>query len=118
MRKCVGCGDCCGHYLPLTAQEIAEIILYTQEHGIKPNYTGIDCPWLAKNRTCAIYKARPSICKAYHCVKHMRGTMEGKPTDYHVYNTERLFIMGDMTHYDALAGLMGNANSYGNMIEG
>ncbi len=117
MRKCIGCGDCCGHYLPLTAKEIAEISLYADENGIKPNWTGIDCPWLLPNRICAIYKARPAICRAYHCDRSKAGTMPCMPTDYHIYNTERLFIDGDMTHYDALAGLFDGRN-YKLLIKG
>ena len=105
MRKCIGCGECCGHYLPLTAKEIAEISLYAYEHGIEPRWHATDCPWLAKNRTCAIYEVRPSICRAYHCEYARAKQMDGNPDDYHVYNTTRVFMDGDLTHYDALAQL-------------
>ena len=107
VRACIGCGGCCGHYLPLTDAEIERICAYADEHGIRPRWTGIDCPWLADNKTCAIYEARPSICAAYHCRRSKAEPIAGDPADYHVYNTERLFVLGDRTHCDALAELAG-----------
>lgn len=106
-RKCVGCGECCGHYLPMTTYEIAQIRLHTVVNMIEPRPHPTDCPWLAKNRTCAIYKARPAICRAFHCEPGLRGRMPGRPEDYHVYNTSRLFIDGDERTYDGLVELAG-----------
>lgn len=106
MRKCIGCGECCGHYLPMTAKEIADISLYAHEHGIEPRFHLTDCCWLAKNRTCAIYKVRPAICRAFHCERGKATAMQGNPSDYHVYNTTKVFMSGDMTHYDGLIGFV------------
>lgn len=103
MRPCIGCGQCCGHYLPLSEEDITRASEYAKDHGIEPNRTGVDCPWLAKNRTCSIYEARPAICRAFHCDRSKAKTMPGALEDYHVYNAERLFIDGDRTTYDALA---------------
>ena len=83
-------------------EEIAGVSLYAAERGIEPRETGIDCPWLAKNRMCAVYEARPAICRAYHCVRGLAGRMPGKASDYHVYNTEAVFLRGDLTRYDGL----------------
>jgi Fe-S-cluster containining protein len=105
LRACKGCGDCCGHYLPLADNEIAEIWRYTKEHGIEPRWTGRSCPWLTEDSTCAIYDVRPSVCRAYHCVKGLAGTIPGDGSGHHIYNTERLFIYLDVTTYDALADL-------------
>lgn len=110
-RKCIGCGECCGHYLPLTRGEIAQIRLYTVVNMIEPREHPTDCPWLAKNRTCAIYKVRPAICRAFHCDRSQSKTMPGKPGDYHIYNTSHLFIEGDETTYDGLVELAGAFNS-------
>lgn len=106
-RKCIGCGECCGHYLPMTRAEIAQIRLHVVVNMIEPRPHPVDCPWLAKNRTCAIYKVRPAICRAHHCERSLEGRMPGRPGDYHIYNTSRLFIEGDETTYDGLAELAG-----------
>ena len=106
-RKCVGGGECCGHYLPMTRAEVAQIRLYTVVNMIEPRPHPTDCPWLAKNRTCAIYKVRPAICKAFHCERDLEGRMPGRPEDYHIYNTSRLFIEGDERTYDGLTELAG-----------
>ena len=109
-RKCIGCGECCGHYLPMTRAEIAQIRLHVVVNDIEPRPDPVDCPWLKKNKTCAIYSVRPAICKAYHCKGSLAGRMPGKPEDYHIYNTSRLFIEGDERTYDGLiefAGALG-----------
>ena len=106
VRKCVGCGKCCGHYLPMSSQDIERVRRYAREHGTEPRWTGIDCPWLADNKTCAVYEARPDVCKAYHCDSRMSGHIDSDPADYHIYNTERLFMLGDETTYDALLSLV------------
>ena len=105
IQKCIGCGMCCGHYLPLSDADIERARSYAEEHGIKPNWTGVDCPWLANNKTCTIYDARPDVCRAYHCNSSKIGHIDADPTNYHIYNTERLFIDGDRTHYDYLMEL-------------
>lgn len=105
IQKCIGCGKCCGHYLPLTDEDIRRVSDYAEKHGIEPHWTGVDCPWLADNNTCAVYEVRPDICRAYHCDARKAGAIDGQPQDYHIYNTERLFIEGDRTQYDYLIEL-------------
>lgn len=105
IQKCIGCGKCCGHYLPLSDEDIRRVSAYAQEHGVEPRWTGVDCPWLADNWTCSVYQARPDVCRAYHCDARKAGAIDGQPQDYHVYNTERLFIYGDDTRYDYLTEL-------------
>lgn len=106
-RRCAGCGECCGHHLPMTG---AEIRLYCAANTIEPRAHPTDCPWLAANRTCAIYRVRPSICRAFHRDRKLAESMPGRPEDYHTYNTARLFIGGDERTYDGLrefAGALG-----------
>ena len=120
-QKCIGCGECCGHYLPMTAKEIADIQLYVYDHNISPNPSPMSCPWLAKNLTCAIYQVRPAICRAFHCDRARAGKMPGEARDYHVYNTMRLFTEGDMTHYDGLVEIAAGAfggESFGALFAG
>lgn len=107
VQKCVGCGRCCGHYLPLSDEDIKRVKSYIEKHDIIPRWTGIDCPFLADNRTCVVYEVRPAICRAYHCDVRKVNVMGMDPDDYHVYNTERLFIYGDDARYDYLKELAG-----------
>lgn len=76
---CVGCGNCCGNYLPLTEDEIKRIKRYVKRHGIKEQRHLIPladaafdlmCPFLdtgkAKDK-CTIYSVKPEICTSFLC---------------------------------------------------
>ena len=69
---CDGCGECCSNFLPLTRNEITELKAYVKEHGIKQTGSGMECPFLDKAKPwkkCAVYEARPLICRDYQCNK-------------------------------------------------
>lgn len=68
---CRGCGECCSRFLPLSKKDIERIKAYTEENDIKQRPEGADidltCPYLTEDKVCAIYEARPDICRAYRC---------------------------------------------------
>lgn len=33
----------------------------------------LTCPWLTDSGECAVYAARPEVCRAYRCDLHKRG---------------------------------------------
>lgn len=61
-----GCGECCGILFPSMA-EIREIKQWCRLHSIQ--YKGFDipvgedCPYLGAGKQCAIYPARPFLCR-------------------------------------------------------
>lgn len=75
--NCLGCGECCSRFLPLSAYDVGRIEEHVSERGIeqRPERGGIDllCPYLTEDRKCAIYDARPDICRCYRCDEHARG---------------------------------------------
>lgn len=74
---CKGCGECCSRFMPLSTRDIEVAKRYVEAHGIeqKSERGDIDmiCPYLTDEHTCAIYEARPDICRAYRCDLHARG---------------------------------------------
>ena len=82
--KCTECGECCGHILPISKQEIINIKRYVKVHNIAPMPKNIfkigmtmplknmNCPFFDYTKSthkCKIYPVRPDICKAYKCDK-------------------------------------------------
>jgi len=61
-----GCGKCCGILYPSMA-ELRNIKEYCERKRIEFksfNYTtGVDCPYLAADKSCQIYEARPFLCR-------------------------------------------------------
>lgn len=53
---CRGCGECCSRFLPVSPFDLL-------------------CPYLTDGRECAVYAARPEICRAYRCDRHKRGEL-------------------------------------------
>lgn len=70
MRCDRGCGECCG-IVPTSRVEADAVRDYAAANGIKPVAQGTTCPWY-QNGGCAVYPARPFICKAYGHVEAMR----------------------------------------------
>lgn len=71
---CVGCGECCGNFLPMSTEEVETIHRYLKRHRIKEQrhnaMMGVDatCPFRdEKNRKCLIYSIRPDICRSFMC---------------------------------------------------
>lgn len=77
--KCVGCGKCCSNLLPLSNEEIKDILRYIRKYHIKEQkhilpttepVFDLTCPFLNEsggNEKCTIYPARPHICRVFVC---------------------------------------------------
>ena len=78
---CKGCGECCSRFLPLSSHDIERIKVYTLEDSIEQREPQADidmiCPYLTDERLCAIYDARPDICRSYRCDLHAKGVLLG-----------------------------------------
>lgn len=74
---CKGCGECCSRYIPLNAADVIRLRGYVKSHGIeqRPRRANIDltCPYLTDDSECAVYEARPTICRMYRCDRHAKG---------------------------------------------
>lgn len=74
---CRGCGECCGSLLPLSEKDIKRIKDYVSVHDINKNETDdFACPYITEEKVCAIYSARPDICRAYRCDFQAEGYTE------------------------------------------
>lgn len=78
--KCIGCGQCCSDFLPLSVSEIKDIKRYVAKKKIQPtiraNVLSVEpmidlvCPFLDDSKDCdkcKIYPVRPMICKIFKC---------------------------------------------------
>lgn len=77
---CKGCGECCSRFLPMSKFDMQRLCNYVRKHNIKPQKRvarGIDlmCPYLTDTKECAVYHARPEVCRTYRCDKHVRGEL-------------------------------------------
>lgn len=77
---CKGCGECCSRFLPLSTFDVQRLSNYVFKHGVKPHEKtdgafDLTCPYLDENKECAVYIARPEVCRAYRCDKQMRGEL-------------------------------------------
>ena len=74
---CSKCGECCGDILPLDQEDvdkISEYVLENKIHSIAATLimqNKLQCPYYTGNKEkgCAIYPARPKVCKLYKCDK-------------------------------------------------
>lgn len=72
---CSQCGGCCSSLIPITDQELTYMRRYADKISFKPEIPNCDptviylkCPFLdAKTNACAIYPARPDVCRAFSC---------------------------------------------------
>ena len=77
LGRCSKCGECCGHVLPLDQTDLDQIVEYVVKNNIHSNATQLilqnklQCPYYTgkKDKGCAIYQARPKICRYYKCDK-------------------------------------------------
>lgn len=70
--SCMRCGRCCIDLLWVSEAEIQAMQYYTAKHGIGEQNRNIDtCPFLDRENDCAIYEARPLICREYECSRDM-----------------------------------------------
>lgn len=76
---CRGCGECCSRFLPVSPFDRVRLELYVLRNGIEPAEPRAEydllCPYLTDGRECAVYAARPEICRAYRCDRHKRGEL-------------------------------------------
>ena len=75
---CKGCGECCSRFLPMSEFDMQRLSNYVFDHDVKPHMEvdgaiDLTCPYLDENKECAVYTARPEVCRAYRCDKHVRG---------------------------------------------
>lgn len=74
---CSKCGECCGSILPLDQEDLDKIVEYVLSNKIHSTSTvlvmqnKLQCPYYTGNKVkgCAIYPARPKICRFYKCDK-------------------------------------------------
>ena len=76
--NCKGCGECCARFLPMSEFDLQRLYVYVQKHHIKPHkHTAgaidLTCPYLTDTKECAVYHARPEVCRTYRCDKQVRG---------------------------------------------
>lgn len=79
--QCSRCAGCCSSSLPVTPAELKAMKAYADKIGYVPKLPDkkdciyLMCPFLKQGsvleikRTCAIYDARPEICRAFICNK-------------------------------------------------
>lgn len=93
--KCTKCGECCGSILPIDQEDANKIQDYVVEHQIFLQRQmlvmcqKLQCPYYTgkKDKGCAIYEARPKICKYYQCnkktmpIEELRTMIEAIPVD-------------------------------------
>lgn len=76
---CRGCGECCSRFLPVSPFDRVRLEAYVHRHGVEPTAPRADydllCPYLTDGCECAVYAARPEICRAYRCDMHKRGEL-------------------------------------------
>lgn len=80
--NCKGCGECCSRFLPMSEFDMQRLSNYVFKHNVKVHEVvkgtlDLTCPYLDKNKECAVYTARPEICRAYRCDKHVHGEIPG-----------------------------------------
>ncbi len=78
--NCKGCGECCARFLPVSEFDMQRLYVYVQKHHIKPHkHTActidLTCPYLTDAKECAVYHARPEVCRMYRCDKQVRGEL-------------------------------------------
>ena len=74
---CSKCGECCGAILPLDQEDVdkmSDYVLENKIHSITATLimqNKLQCPYYTGNKEkgCAIYPARPKVCKLYKCDK-------------------------------------------------
>ena len=76
---CRGCGEYCSRFLPVSPFDRVRLETYVRRNGIEPAEPRAEydllCPYLTDGRECAVYAARPEVCRAYRCDRHKRGEL-------------------------------------------
>lgn len=78
---CRGCGECCSRFLPVSVFDLRRLEPYVRKSGVRPHEprgeVDLTCPWLTDSGECAVYPARPEVCREYRCDRHVRGELRG-----------------------------------------
>ena len=74
--NCKGCGECCARFLPMSEFDLQRLYVYVQKHHIEPHKhvagaIDLTCPYLTDTKECAVYHARPEVCRTYRCDKQI-----------------------------------------------
>lgn len=65
MRCDADCRGCCSEAVPVSELELAQVLLYANEHGLEPQEADEQmCPWYQQGR-CAVHEVRPAGCHAF-----------------------------------------------------
>lgn len=75
--KCIGCGECCSDFLPVSEKEIKRLKQYVRKHNLTEHRHNFllgtnDCTCPFRNeasRKCDVYEVRPLICRSFICSK-------------------------------------------------
>lgn len=108
-NKCSNCGNCCGNILPLTEVEISIIQIYMRENQIQKVYNSQKhtCPFRDEaHKQCAIYEARPFICRMWRCDGKMTPKQNKQLT-----KVKRLMVDMRAYFFGGKASLTQNQNS-------
>lgn len=80
--NCINCSECCSLFTIITIDEFKNYKklfngkyknIYNQsvkrwkEISISKNALNFTCPFITKNKRCAIYSIRPKTCREFHC---------------------------------------------------
>ena len=84
--KCVGCGECCSDFLPVTEKEVKRLQQYARKHHLtehRHNFLLVahdcTCPFRNdKTQKCDVYEVRPLICRSFICTKSLKKALEDR----------------------------------------
>jgi len=72
-----GCDLCCAECVPCSESELVGVLLYANEHGIRPQVERPEmCPWYQGGR-CAVWEARPLMCHLFGHLPDMQQCPKG-----------------------------------------
>ena len=77
--RCVGCGECCSDFLPVTEKEVKRLKQYARKHHLTEHrhnflFASQDCTCPFRNgqtQKCDVYEVRPLICRSFSCTKSL-----------------------------------------------
>ena len=111
--ECIGCGECCSDFLPVSREDINRIRRYIKQHNVKERHNNVlfssaldvTCPFRDNaNRKCTIYSVRPAICREFKCDYTPERISENKDFFHHHYDviSMRQEFFGDRRGMDVL----------------
>jgi len=99
MRCDDDCGECCG-IVPVTLQELEAVDRYRATNGIEAQRNGVTCPFFQGGR-CAVYEARPSVCRLFGHTPKMRCPRGYRPVKDVARRHEQRMAIEVLTDVDA-----------------